>query len=228
VTTAAAVLRDASTLLSDVEGVQWADDELLSWLNAGIRDVVALAPSAYQVREAIPVTAFDAYQKLPDGVIRLVKTLRNVRGDLTTKGRPVRVLSDAQMDNNCPNWMNASPEDDVRHVVYDSNTPAMFFVWPPIAADGFIEAVVSRLPPPVENPLQELPIGSEYHNALVDFVMHRAMAKNVEVAGSAELAQTYWSLFTARVSEKVGGDSISSADNKGARDKLPGGASGSA
>lgn len=196
------VMNAASTILQDAGTVRWLPLELLSYLNEGIREIVAAKPNAASKTVSMPLVA-GTKQTLPEQYTVLSRVLCN-----TVSGKPVRVLDRREMlDVMIPNWMNTATLTfalDVSYVIHDMTDPRTFYVAAGALGTSSIECVVGFMPNAIaagSSPLDsstytasvELP--DLYRNCLCDYVLYRAFSKDAGIAGAAARAQAHKALF---------------------------------
>ncbi len=199
------IIGRARTLLVDESAVRFSDSELLGWVNDGQREIVVLRPDANQVVANVVLVA-GTRQSIPADGYQLVEVYRNM-GTGTTPGRAVRKVEREYMDSAMPAWHAATPENDVHHYMYDPRTPRTFFVYPPAVGGRAVEVAYSAAPALLPEASSVIGIGDSYANALLDYVMYRAMAKDSEHPANAQRAVAYRQAFENSLGLKAQADS---------------------
>lgn len=194
------VLLNAITILQDGSSVRWPLSELRRWLNAGLKEIANLKPSATSTTSTLAL-ASGTQQALPADTALLLRVVRNVSGAAVTQ------IDRAILDSQIPNWHLTATVPysvTVRHVMYDPMDPETFHVFPGNTGTGEIIAVVSKHPTAIAAPADEfdleaytatLGVADNYENALVDYILYRAFSKDMQMAGNGERAAAHYAQF---------------------------------
>lgn len=159
----------ARTTLIDTEATTWPDDELLGYLQMGVKKICALLLDAYvTVTEHALATGMRQY--LPEGGLVLIDATTN--GD----GQPVLQQALTELARTQRDWAAATPGQP-RYFVYDKRSPKTFLVWPPAASGASLELVIGAQPPEFDFS-DQVPIDEWFDTALWAFVCSMALAKN--------------------------------------------------
>lgn len=211
---ASTIIAQVSEILQDEDNTRWLAENLLDWLNAGIRDAVTLKPSAYVRNESMPLVA-GTKQSIPSGGITFMDVTRNMGADGATPGRVPRFIEKKIIDAENPNWHTDPASATVMHYTFDERDPKHFYVHPkqPSVNPGRVEVVFSAVPAAITDS-QALPLDDIYANALIDYLLYRSYAKDPV---NASKAAGYYQSFVAVVTGKkiVDADAIPSADKEG-------------
>jgi hypothetical protein len=196
------VMIAASNILQDAGTIRWTPPELLSYLNEGVREIVAIKPNAASITVDLPLIA-GPKQTLPDNYTVLSRAIRN-----TVSGKPIRVLDRREiLDSQIPGWMNTTTLAyalDISYLIHDMTDPRTFFVAAGALITSSIEVVVGVMPDPVAAGASILDVMSYtasvglpdlYRNCLIDYVLYRAFSKDAGIAGAAQRAQAHKGLF---------------------------------
>lgn len=200
--TASSILTKASVLLLDVARTRWSEAELLGWLNAGQREIVLQRPEAYVVTRNVPLVA-GTRQTIPEDAVRLVKVVRN------TGGRAVSLVNPDMLDAEDPDWHTGTASATVIHYLYDQHDQHVYYVYPPNTGGGRVEAALSAAPPDVASAGNVISIDDIYANALLDYVLYRAMAKDSGSSANLSRATLYYQAFGSSLGLKVKADTVS-------------------
>jgi hypothetical protein len=210
------ILNRAKSLLYDAGFVTWSQDELFDWANDGIRDICVLKPDAKTVTSILQLSE-GSWQTLEfPGVYRslgqiqfLVEVIRNMGTDGITPGRAVSFVDRREVDASSQSWMSATPDSTVVEYSYDKQVSIdKFQVYPPQPATGcgHLEAIVSVIPPEMFKAASpdeynvDIPIGDEYFNALLEYVLARAFSKDADSSQfAAERSDTHTKLYMANL-----------------------------
>lgn len=207
------VMRSASTTLQDNGAVRWIPTELLDYLNDGIREIVAIKPNATTKTITLTMVA-GTLQTLPDEYTILSDVTRNLTLGHDDVGGPVgggavRPIKRTILDAQIPGWQDSASlpfSKKVVHVIYDQTDPRHFYVAPGNDGTGKVEAIVGFMPASITVPANvlvvedytaEVPMPDIYRNALVDFILHRAFAKDGASPGAAQRSVAHREKFMA-------------------------------
>lgn len=196
------VMQQASTVLQDTGAVHWTPPELLSYLNEGVREIVAIKPNANSQTVELTLAA-GTKQTLDPQYTVLSRAIRN-----SPSNKPIRVLDRREtLDNIIPGWMNTATlahNIDVSYIIHDLTDPRTFYVAPGALATTKIEVVVGVMPEAIAPPANPLDIANYtgtvalpdvYRNALIDYVLYRSFSKDAGIPGAAQRAQGHKQLF---------------------------------
>jgi hypothetical protein len=205
--TASDITTRASTLLLDTAAVRWPVPELLNWLNDGLRELAILKPGATGETKVLEL-ARGTKQVLPDQYSALIRVIRNVTGPNNAPvgvGGAVTIISREMLDAVNLHWHDPTKTPFravVRHVILDPFEQQTFYTFPGNTGAGKIEVFVSAIPAEITQINQAIPIPATYRSALVDFVMYRALSKDLQLAGAAARATAHWTQFTTALGVK--------------------------
>lgn len=187
--TADKVLARASTLLFDVAKRQWPENELLRWANDGITAIAQMRPDVYVLKRTQILVA-GTRQTLADDELTLIDIARNLGTDGTTPGYACTYVDRKQLDQSNPNWHGAPTSTVVRHWAYDRANPKVWWCYPPQPSANphtRIEKDVAVQPPAMTiegvegaTSTSVLPIDDTWINAIVSFMVARALFKESE------------------------------------------------
>lgn len=176
--TAQTIVDKAQVVLQDTTGIRWADPELLGWLNAGQREIVALRPDAYTSYANVPLVA-GTRQAIPTNGIMLIDVVRNTGIGGTSPSRSVRKVPRELLDSQVPNWHSANQSAEVLHYTFEPRAPKVFYVYPPATGTTEVEVLYSVTPPDITVG-QPIVIDDIYEMPLMDYVLFRAYSKDSE------------------------------------------------
>ncbi|WP_431786955.1 DUF6682 family protein [Vibrio harveyi] len=170
------IIERAALLLEDDTHDIWSAAELLTWVDDAITCVINNRPDAYVKRTVVDLKE-GTYQSLPDDAMMLIRVTRNMSTHTSITGLPLDVLDDQN-----PTWRTPVMASVVEHYVYSDKDPKHFEVFPSVAEGVQIELDYGAMPPDVTAEDQQIPLGKEYINILVDWVLYRAWSKDDEAA----------------------------------------------
>ena len=164
--TAYDVLYQASITLNDAQSVRWPLPELLSWLNAGVREIVVAKPDANSKTVELAM-ATGTVQTLAEDHYALVRVIRNLTNvaNATPRvgGASITPTKRHVLDASYPGWQNPTVlpyTKEVSHVIQDDAEARTFYVVPGNNGTGLIEAVVSVMPNNIATPANPLALAS--------------------------------------------------------------------
>jgi hypothetical protein len=195
-TTVASLLSKATTLLQDSGNIRWSAVELLGWLNDGQRELVQLRPTAYIKNVAVQLAA-GSKQAIPADGIVLIDISRNMGTTGTDAGDMVRQTNRDLMDAHSPDWHTGSTSATVKQFMYDlARGPRVFYVYPPqpTSGMGYVEMLYAAIPADCTSN-GNLVLDDVYANALLNYILYRAYAKDSEFGANMQLAAGYYAMF---------------------------------
>lgn len=179
-TTGQQVIDDVRHTLHDEDPLcyRWDDNELLGYINAGQRKIVTLVPDANVVQESVTLTANQARQILPTGGLKFMKCTTNYAGAVPKAS--LRYVEKDALDSWDPDWeySSSTPGTDFhKHYAHDKREPTIFYVYPVGNTATTVGVVFSKLPTDLSSIASDLALGDDYYDALVMYVIFRALAK---------------------------------------------------
>lgn len=197
---ASAILADASEILQDPSNIRWTVPKLLSWLNAGQREIVLLRPNANAVNAVIELVA-GTKQSLPADGVLFLDVLRNMGVDGATPGRVPRFIARADIDAENPDWHLDTASAKVQHFIYDDRDQTHFYVYPkqPATEQGHLEILYSATPADIATQNDPITLNDIYANALMNYVVYRALEKDpINAVKVGEYYQGFMLLVTGK------------------------------
>lgn len=203
ITGTAIITRAQITLLDDATRpgggqVTWnraeLPDELFEHLKAGLRAIVIVKPDAFVVNAPLQLVA-GIKQALPVDATFLIDIRRNLGTNGTTPGAAIISIPMTHLDNDTPGWPTDPPSAEVLHYMYDARDPKTFYIYPaqPAMSPTRVEAVYGGTPT-MANAGVAIPIDDVYDEALYNFVLAHAWAKNTK-RGDYSKANNYMAMF---------------------------------
>ena len=219
------ILDRVQLTLQDTTNIRWTQAELLNYLNDAQREIALLKPDATSINTNIQL-ATGTQQSLPSGGNRILRVLRNMSsaaGD-ATGGRAIRQVSLESLDAQDPNWHDPTATGlskhttIVKHWVYDEMDPKVFYVYPGVAGNAFVEIVYSVVPGVLDyssSGSSTLGVNDIYGNAVINYILYKSYNKDSEGAANQTKASGYYSLFINAVGQKSQIDlALNPSDNK--------------
>ncbi|SEH89736.1 DUF6682 family protein [Paraburkholderia hospita] len=198
---AADLITRAGEILLDEEHLRWKVPELLNWINDAARETIVHRPASGSISAALVLGA-GTLQALPANAVELLDVVRNLGADGTTPGRSIRRVDRQLLDDQDPDWHSARAKNVIKHYTFDERAPSTFYVYPPAVAGTKVEAMYSRLPPDVAAEGDSLDMSPEYINALVSYIVFRAMSKDSEYA-NGQTAALHYQAFLGLVGDQA-------------------------
>lgn len=194
-TTGQTIVNKCEILLMDESNTHWSENELLEYLNEGMRAVVREKPDA-NPNTASALMASGFWQSLPSGSILLLDVTHNMGiTPGSTRGTPVTIVERKWLDMAIPTWTTDTASATAKHIIYDpKSNPKKFMVYPQGNGAGYIELVTAVLPTAIAIGAN-IGLGDEYADILIDYIMFRALSKNADYVKSAERAMAHYNNF---------------------------------
>lgn len=200
-TPAQTIIQSAAETLQDLGAVRWSTAELVRYLNAGQLETVMLRPDSNTVNATFTCVA-GAKQTLPTAAVRLLDITRNV-ASISSKG-VVRLVNRSLFDNHSPNWQAETGSVNIKHYMMDPADRTTFYVYPPAISTAQVNIVYAAYPTAVTIPAGgttftavtgNIALPDIFANALVDYVLYKAFAKDAEQAGNGARSQAHYAAF---------------------------------
>ena len=210
--TAKTILESAAVILSDAGGNRWPWPELLGWLSGALREIAIIKPSA--TADVIEVQMQrGTKQRVPAGYHQMLDATRNLLTSACSPtgrsgGQAITTVTRDEIDAAIPGWHNPAVlpyAKAVHHVVDADADPMTFYVVPGNDGTGLIEITASVMPAALPIPANpdliesyaniNIPMPNAYEEAVLNFVIYRALSKDSMVAGAAARASAHLALF---------------------------------
>jgi len=203
------IISRARVLLHDASAARWADTELVMWINDGNKYIAIQRPDACSVNAAMTLvsgTKQSIAGLTPPGV-RLLDVVK------TSAGRGITLVDRHELDTHRPTW-HADSAGATENYVYDNRDPKTFYVWPPASAGASIDIIYSRVPLEITTGTLStaMTLDDLYLDALLNYVMFRAYAKDAEATQNASLATTYLQACNTALGVRTAADVAASPD----------------
>lgn len=177
------ILRDNIAGLSSFHETDW-----VMYINAALSWIVSADSSANAVTEDIPLVA-GTHQKIPAGGIRLMTLWSNNVPLVRERIDGVQYYGTSQVRNTplseardeLYNWGAARERTLVANVVFNKDDPTHFLVYPPNNGSGVLKATYAKnFAKVVAVDETAMSIGDEYLEAVVNYVVYRALIRRLE------------------------------------------------
>lgn len=192
-------------ILDDENGTGWSDAELTNWINDACLFVALLRPDSCVVNANMTLAAGSkqSIAGLSPAGLRLLDVVYNV-----TTGRAMRMVDRNRLDSSQPTWHGATPAPPT-DFTFDNRDPATFYVYPPAAGGQQLNIVYSRVPVNIavgDLNTVDLSPPDVYLDPMVNYVLSRAKAKEIEHAADVQAAAAYRQLAEMLLAGKVAVD----------------------
>lgn len=200
--TAKKIIDKAVLQLSDLNATRWTRAELLEWINDAQRTIVMVAPNSSNYTTVVQLQA-GTRQNIPSDGWVLLDIYRNMGSTGTIPGRAIRLVSKELLDGFNPDWHSDTATSAVKNYVYDIQDQTAYWVYPPNDGTGRIQINYARLPIPCATETDVIYVNDILQTPILDYVLYRAISKDAEYAGGAELAAGYLNAFQTALGQKA-------------------------
>jgi hypothetical protein len=226
--TASEVMERFRIIAQDTTSVRWPLTEVRHWINDAMREIVLAKPAASAANVVLQLQA-GTFQRLPTDYCYLLQVLRNlktlpspIQTGARVGGRSISMVDRQTLDSQHPSWHDTSvipATAEVKHVMFDPQSPLAFYVYPANTGTGIIEASAARVPTPVPLPGAvadyesiasynvALDILDIYANAILDYVLYRAYSKDAST-GAPQRAMAAFQAFATSMGLKTAGEAV--------------------
>lgn len=196
-TTVDFVVHRVATLLQDTAHVRWDVQSLTDYINEAQLAIVKKVPSA-NVTTTVVTLVEGTEQALPADGTLLQRVVRNYPGG--SPGPSIRWVDMEVQDATTPDWHTAAAAVTVEEYLYAPADPYVFWVSPPQPATPTDVQIKYAAIPAIVNVGDNIALGDEYINAIVEFSLHRAYSRDAEYAGPEGRAAIHLAQFTKELS----------------------------
>ena len=200
-TTIVSILARCNTLFVDTSKTRWPYEELLTWFNDAVLEIVNLRPDSKMKNAPYTLTANSSIQTLPSEGLRW----HDVVFDILT-GEPIFLTDKKILDNQIPAWHRKTGTRPTCFV-FDERDPKTMYIYPQVTTPRDVQVMYSIAPVAViitdfDTDTTVLPIDDIYVNAIMNFILHLGYSKDVDYAQSNDLSQRYHQMFLASLNAK--------------------------
>lgn len=196
------IIQAVQEQLQDTSGIRWPAYELIEHMNDGQREIASVRPDQVAITVARPLAA-GVRQTVPSDCSKLIEITRN------TNGKSIRQVDRNLLEAIKPNWYSMAPSAVVIHVTRDQREPTIFHVYPPATTQASVDVTYAPLPAGVAIPsgrsytsvTGDIQVPDVFKNALIDFCLFRAFAKDAEFGGNTQQGAAHYQLFKAAISD---------------------------
>lgn len=200
--TPAQIIQQARYIVNDVGSItaqRQTDDELLLYLNDGLREMVSLLPKTFS-KIGPHVCTGGARQK-----ISTTTALRLLDAISANNGGSMRRFDRQTLDLFNPDWRVLTPRGVPKEWSDITDDPLSFDVYPPAEVGTVIDVQYVAVPVafPIDQPIDNVP--ATLFPALVDYVVYRAESKDDEHVLNQRAISSYES-FLRKLGVREGQD----------------------
>lgn len=196
-TTALQIISQAADLLVDSGYGRWSQAFHLTSLNAGQRHAALVKPDVYTKIATVAVVA-GVNQTVPSDGHKFLEPLCNMADSGGTQpGDVVTMATRELLDRVQPGWRSASQASAVENCLYDPRNPRGFYVSPPGTGNGYMQILYAAIPPTIATVNDPITLSDLFSNALLDYVLYRAYARDGEDTANGQLALAHLQAFSA-------------------------------
>lgn len=198
-------------LLIDPDHIRWSLTEIIAWMNESAGAIMTRRPAALARRSVIALEA-GTFQTIEGAM--LLDVTRNFAANGTTPGGVIRRSDRQLLDDSDPDWHTSKPKTAVKQYTYDDRTPQIFYVYPPVVAGVKVEVLDAALPATVSAATDNIAIGQEYLEAVVNYVCYRCNSKDSEFS-SPSAAVAFYQAFEQALGIKIQTQAAASPNQPG-------------
>lgn len=206
---ASALIARAATILNDAGNVRWGATELLDYINAAQREIATLKPDASATNSAVQLVA-GTLQSIPAGAILLLDIPRNMGTNGTTVGPAISRMEKDILDSLYADWQKATASATVEFYIYDRRYPNKFWVYPPQPGTemGYVDIFYATNPADVSGTDKAITLDDIYQNAILDYMLYRALQKNMESDFGPTLSKVFRESFLGTLGIKSSAEQV--------------------
>lgn len=199
--------RVKATLLEDGSDPFWSDQEIVDYLNEGVRFVISQKPSAFTVQDNIFLVA-GYRQEIPSNWTELVDAVANYGG------RAITMTDREFMDQFDPEWTTATESATIKHVMYDKKDRRYFYVYPPATSGAVLTLKGVEVPDTMNTDSDNLfPLDDIYDVPVMYYALAQCYAKNA-IRGDTNK----YSDYMAKAGQWLAGRLTAQSENQGGQD----------
>lgn len=166
------IVAKVALVLRDVGHVRSTQQEIEGWVYAGQVQAAERRPDLFATDVVVPLAA-GSRQAAPVGTIEVLRVHGNCDAGGLVTGRTVTKTTSEMLDQAAPSWRSGTPASAARQWAESTRT-GEFDVYPPNDGTGRLLCELASVPASTG----ELVLPAEYHMALVDYALARALSKD--------------------------------------------------
>lgn len=192
------LLLAASTVLQDPDRIRWTEPELVDYLNAGIKALITARPDTSS-KKAPFTPEKGARQTIPVEAVAFIDIIGNTSGTQ----RAITKVDMALLNAFSRDWQSGRQYPVARHFMFDPRDPRTFYLEPPSNGAGRIDLLYSVFPADLSDGTGDVQLSTQWANALLNYVLGRAYAKDAEYGGNATAAAAYMGAFANEIGAQL-------------------------
>lgn len=192
-------------ILNDANGTRWTNAEVFKWIDDAQLLIALVRPDEVNSTANLALVP-GSKQSVPQDGLKLLDIKRNLKDSQGTPGRAIRLIDRNELDLFNPDWHSATQATEIKHYLYDERESLAFWVYPPAKTGARVELMYSRKPTPVTDPADVLVVRDIYKDAVVNYVLFRAYAKDADYANNSQLMTGYLQIVNSLLGMKLSKD----------------------
>ena len=204
------VVSDVVDLISDILfdecGERWPGESLIRYVNEGRLELLGVRKDALVKTVPFLLSASTA-QEAPSDAQAVMSVIRNLGATGLAPGASITSASREAMDAYEPDWHNTTGSE-VQHFFVDADDPTIFYVYPYVATNWYVELKYAYLPEDTDDPDDSLELSDTWRSALVNYGVWRALSKEGP-RGDLGKAAKYYELYAGFIKAKSTADATS-------------------
>jgi len=205
-------------MLFDVNNVKWGREEMLLYVNNGVREIVSVLPEASATTTTMQLAA-GCRQTIPAGSWMLLDVIRNMGTTGTDPGRAIQRVDMLVFDESNPAWQSDTASTTTTVYMYNARERGSFYVYPqPDNLDLHYIELIHSVYPTEQAEGSAIIIDDVYAPMLINYMLWRAHSKQANYADPNKAAQ-YFTLFSNAI--QANGTSIAKLVSEQGRMELP-------
>lgn len=197
------IIARAEKILHDESSVRWTTDELMLYIGDAEFQVIEAKPTATSVTKNITLSSGNPEQSIPSDAVKMLQLVRNTGFGGDQDGRAIILTSRATLDSMDIDWPRRSGTE-IEHWIYDPSADRdVFWVTPYPTQNIKVEAVYTKRPVPLSDDQQDLTLGDQYINQVLDWVLYRAFSKDSDYGSPGQRSQQHLQAFSQALGIKM-------------------------
>ena len=178
----------------DINSVTWTADDIMLYINEGVKNTIQRAPEANSKKADVPIVA-GVDQTLPDDAVYLINIISNA------SGRTIWRTDVETKDAFSPNWKN---DRAAKYPIewMKRSEPTKFMLWPPVKSNSTVLAEYSFYPADVTATTDTVNVNNEFLEPVRSWALYRTFSRDSENTPSVERAAEYKQQFEDFFREK--------------------------
>lgn len=174
------IVERVASLLQDIGHVRWTLPDLTDYINEAQIAIIRKVPAANIIITDLTLVE-GTQQAVPSDAMVLMDVIRNNPGG--SPGPTIRWVDMDIQNATTPDWHNDTGAITVEEYMYDTDDPYTFWVYPPQTSSPTDVRIKYAANPAIINIGEDITIGDEFVNAIIEYMLHRAYSREAEFAG---------------------------------------------